>query len=115
MKKLLFSAAMLLAGLSANAQLDPGSVAPNFTVSANQLVRFDLEAFSSSNKIMADAGDTLVLENVDKASAVKARILVTFEDATPANNYFTITNSDGDNQTPQYFIEEGWVRITKIS
>ena len=88
---------------------------PNFTVSANQLVRFDLEAFSSSNKIMADAGDTLVLENVDKASAVKARILVTFEDATPANNYFTITNSDGDNQNPQYFIEEGWVRITKIS
>jgi hypothetical protein len=36
MKKLLFSAAMLLAGLSANAQLDPGSVAPNFTVSAYQ-------------------------------------------------------------------------------
>jgi hypothetical protein len=36
MKKLLFSAAMLLAGVSANAQLAPGSVAPNFTVSANQ-------------------------------------------------------------------------------
>lgn len=36
MKKLLFSAAMLLAGVSANAQLDPGSVAPNFTVTAYQ-------------------------------------------------------------------------------
>ncbi|MBM3916861.1 MAG: T9SS type A sorting domain-containing protein [Sphingomonadales bacterium] len=36
MKKLLFSAAMLLAGVSANAQLAPGSVAPNFTVSAYQ-------------------------------------------------------------------------------
>lgn len=36
MKKLLFSAAMLLAGVSANAQLAPGSVAPNFTVTANQ-------------------------------------------------------------------------------
>ena len=36
MKKLLFSAAMLLAGVSANAQLAPGSVAPNFTVTAYQ-------------------------------------------------------------------------------
>lgn len=36
MKKLLFSAAMLLAGVSANAQLAPGSIAPNFTVTAYQ-------------------------------------------------------------------------------
>ena len=36
MKKLLFSAAMLLVGVSANAQLAPGSVAPNFTVTAYQ-------------------------------------------------------------------------------
>ena len=88
---------------------------PNLTVSSNTLIRYDLEAFSGVNKIMKDVGDTLVLENVDKANAVKARILVTFEDSTPGNNYFTITNSDGTNQNPQYFIEEGFVRITKIS
>ena len=36
MKKLLLSTAILLAGVSANAQLAPGSVAPNFTVTAYQ-------------------------------------------------------------------------------
>ena len=36
MKKLLLSTAILLAGISANAQLAPGSVAPNFTVTAYQ-------------------------------------------------------------------------------
>lgn len=36
MKKLLFSALLLVSGVSANAQLAPGSVAPNFTVSAYQ-------------------------------------------------------------------------------
>ena len=36
MKKLLFSALLLLTGVSANAQLAPGSVAPNFTISAYQ-------------------------------------------------------------------------------
>jgi hypothetical protein len=36
MKKLLFSAAMILAGVSANAQLATGSIAPNFTVTAYQ-------------------------------------------------------------------------------
>lgn len=36
MKKLLFSALLLVTGVSANAQLAPGSVAPNFTISAYQ-------------------------------------------------------------------------------
>ena len=36
MKKLLFSALLLVSGVSANAQLAPGSVAPNFTISAYQ-------------------------------------------------------------------------------
>ena len=36
MKKLLFSAAMLVAGFGAKAQLATGSIAPNFTVSAYQ-------------------------------------------------------------------------------